>query len=80
MKRTARYFINIIIASVLLSGCNEFFPSNGHFVVDHVESLSDNLYKYTLVSLKGDGLLFIKDSANKYIIGDTVILVPLHNR
>ena len=70
--------ITVILATVLLSSCGEFFPSDGRFYIKNVQPYKKGVYQYQLISVIGKNGFWLKDSANKYIVGDTVIITPLH--
>ena len=64
----------IIILTLLLTACDESFPSDGRFVCRDVHPNRPKMYKYQFISIKGRNALWVVDSANKYIVGDTIYL------
>jgi hypothetical protein len=64
-----------ITAIFFLFGCGEMFPCDGSFIVKGVEPYDKGRYKYHLVSVTtNQNSFYLKDSANKYIVGDTVYI------
>lgn len=78
MKNVLKLIATIVI-SFSLFGCGEMFPSDGRFVVIEVTSWGDKIYKFRLKPIVGNNgnIWYLKDSANKYIVGDTIIISKL---
>lgn len=79
MKRRITNLYGLLLVIISLYGCGELMPSDGRFYVKDLETVGNGMYKYQVVSIKGNNSFWIKDSANKYIVGDTLIVVPLHS-
>jgi len=67
----------IIILILLLTACDEFFPSDGTFICKYVESGNQKIYNYQFISIKGHNAFWVKDTANKYTVGDTIYLTKI---
>ena len=80
-KQNLRSFILAILSlATIFSSCGEFMPSDGRFCVRNVQPYGKGVYQYYMVSVTGKNSWWLKDSANKYIVGDTVTIVSIHNR
>ena len=64
----------IPISLIALCSCSELYPSGTDFIIKDVRASEYKIYKYHCVSIKGNCDFFMKDSANKYIVGDTLTL------
>lgn len=70
---------NLLLAAVF-SGCGELMPSDGRFYIKTVQPYIKGIYQYQMISVTGKNSWWLKDSANKYIVGDTVTVVSIHSR
>jgi hypothetical protein len=65
----------IIILTLFLTACGELLPADGEFVCVDVDPYHHlKMYKYRFQSTKGRVMFCTVDSANKYIVGDTIYL------
>lgn len=63
----------IAISLISLASCSEYSPSGSEFIIDDVTSMNNiNMYRYHLSSTSGLVNFYMKDSANKYTLRDTV--------
>ncbi len=60
------------IGLIVLSGCSDISPSGTDFIIKDVSPNAYKIYKYHCISIKGYADFYMKDSANKYIVGDTI--------
>ena len=65
----------MLLLCAVFSGCSEFFPNDGRFVVDDID-LTNKRDKaiYRLIPIKGKGNLFYINNIGEYKIGDTIVL------
>jgi hypothetical protein len=67
----------LTILLLSLTACSKVFPTDGRFTCVDVNSYKLGYYKYRMESVKGRGIFYMIDSANKYIVGDTLELKPI---
>lgn len=72
MKKLKEVLIAITLLMFVIS-CEEFYPGNGCFYVDHVE-FYDKIYKYRLVSTKGNNSIYVNSDKKLYYTQDTICL------
>lgn len=70
----------ILMLAAVFSSCGELMPSDGRFYIKSVQPYQKGIYQYQMISVTGKNSWWLKDSANKYIVGDTVRVVSIHSR
>jgi hypothetical protein len=70
----------ILLLAAVFSSCGELMPSDGRFYIKSVQPYDKGIYQYQMISVTGKNSWWLKDSANKYIVGDTVMVVSIHSR
>lgn len=68
--------VAVVLISAVLTSCGEFMPSDGRFYIKTVRPYGKGIYQYQMISVTGKNSWWLKDSANKYIVGDTITFTP----